>query len=122
LRRTRDATDGIRIRVTGTPSEQFQPFFGDGFFYQSLTAETVVAVYRQEDHGNAVAAFRRQGEAKLCRLFLKKPMGNLRQKPCTVTRLGVAATGTAVRKVNEDFYPVIDNFMGLLALQMGDEP
>jgi len=103
------------------PAEDDLSFVAHGAFEFFLTGEPGGRFLRQKDHGDAVLAFRRQGDAEFGHVLAVERIGNLNQDARAVALQGVGAHRAAVVDVFQDFQPLQDDVVRLLALDMGDE-
>jgi hypothetical protein len=71
--------------------------------------------HRQESHSDRVLARRRQGESERLALAREKLVWNLNQNPGAIAGFWIAATCSAVRKINEDLNPLLNDLMALLS-------
>jgi hypothetical protein len=78
-------------------------------------------VARQEAHGDAVAASRRQQDVVLGGPVAQQRIGELDQAPRPVADQGIGADRAAVIEVQQDLDAAPDDVVGFLALDVRDE-
>jgi hypothetical protein len=75
----------------------------------------------QENHPDTVLAHGREADRPAREFFAKETVRNLDQDPGAVALQRVGANGAAVRQILQDLEALLDDFMRLLALDVGDE-
>ena len=83
--------------------------------------ETRSVFLRQEDHADAVLAGRRQRHALLGHFLAIEGIRDLDQDARAVAHQRVGTDGAPVVEVLEDLQALLNDFVALLALDMGDE-
>ena len=80
-----------------------------------------VSVGRKEHHAYSILAKRRQLEPHFPALVAKKSVGDLQEYARPIARIGLAATGAPMLHIGEHGEGVLDQLMGLVAVQISDE-
>src|SRR5690606_40671311 len=112
-----------RVLVHGdvAPAEELLSGAEDLVFEDLLAATTIGLVARQKDVGDAVLPGRRQVDPDAVALALQERVGDLEQDAGAIARQGVAAAGAAVHQIEQNVYPLLDDIVGRLSLDVGDE-
>ena len=97
-------------------------WYCDDYVGKQLARRARVLFDRQESHAHAVFSGGRQGEAQPGALALEEFVGHLDQDAGPVAGFRVAAAGPAVGEIDQDLNALDDNVVGLMALDVGDEP
>ncbi len=111
-------------RVVGrhlAPADHLDPFLPDDALEDVLRRASFGGLGGGEEHGDAVLARRRQLEAVLGACLAEEGVGDLNENPGTVTGVVLAPYRAAVVEVFQDGYRLLDDLVGFLSLDVGDE-
>ena len=117
----RRGTDERVIGGNGAPAEKLLVFIANDFFNNVLAAQAVLRILGKKNQTGTILAERGQMEAELGRFLLNKSVGHLKEDARAVTGIGLATTSAAVLQVKQDLQGVLDDFVGLAILQIGDK-
>ena len=119
LRCSGNAADGIGGNRRVPPAQVCEPFLLYNAFNDSFADEPLRALYRKENHANAVLAGKRKRESKPGALAFKKCMRYLNQGAGAISGNGIASAGASVLQVDENLNPLGDDIVRLFALDVG---
>ena len=103
------------------PADDLDRFFGDDALEKVLGGAALGSLRRGEEHGDAVVPRGRQVDAGGGADLAEEGVGHLNQDPGAVARVVLAADCAAVIEVCQDRYGLLDDLVGLLPLDVGDE-
>ena len=121
LRGARDASDGIDVQRGIAPSENFQAFFADNPFEHAFDEQARRMLHGQKDQTGAVFAGGGQGEAFFGAFAREKSVGDLNKESGAVAGLRIAATGSAVRQIDEDLDALGNDIVRFVAVDVHHE-
>ena len=104
------------------PAQHLLPLGSGELFQQGLAffpRRRVVG--RQEQHGHAVFALRRQINARIGAFGAQEGVGHLDQDPRPVTGLGIGSHGAAMGEILEDGQALTDDFVAFHVFDIGHE-
>ena len=104
------------------PSEEDQPFSGDGLFDEGLALQPVVALGRQEHNTAAVRSCVGKVDAGFGTHFLEEVVRHLDQDAGPVAGFRVTATSPPVSQVYQHLQRLVDYRVGLDALDVCHHP
>ncbi len=115
------AADGIAIHGSIAPAEDGEPFLADDALEDAFAGEALVGLDGQEGHADAVFAFGGEGEAEGGAFAGEELVRDLDEDACAIAGFGIAAAGAAVGEVDEDLDALLDDVVGFMAFDAGDE-
>ena len=104
------------------PAEQYLAFLLDRAFNLVFAGESRCRLLGQKHHPDAILARWRKDDVPAGHFFAQECVRNLQQDAGTVTRERIGADGAAMRQILEYLQPLLDDRVGFLALDMGNEP
>ena len=93
----------------------------DGFFENFFGVGLLVLVAWQEEHREGEVFVFRDDFSFGLKVSTQEGVGNLREQSGTVAGHGIGINSATVRKITKTFHGPINDGMGLLAAQVGDE-
>ena len=115
------AADGVGVGGDVAPAEEAKAAGGDGVFEAALAPGTLGGVRGEEAHTDAVVAGVGEVDAEAGGLGAEEGVGQLDEDAGAVAGEGVRAEGAAMLEVFEDFDGLLNDGVGALAAEVGDE-
>ena len=114
-------TEGRVVGRHGAPAEELLPFGTDDLLEALLDFLAELLVGRQENHGHAVVTRRREGDVFLFGHGFEEFVRHLDQDAGAIARVFLEPAGSAVLEIDQNLQPLLDDFVRLHALHVGDE-
>src|SRR5262249_33650520 len=121
LRVSRHAADGIAVDGCVTPAQNAQAFLANNAFENAFTVQARCFLDRQEGHADGILTRLRQSDAQQPAFTRKEFVRNLYEHAGAVAGFRITAAGAAMGEVDKDLNSLLDDLMGLLAANAGDE-
>jgi hypothetical protein len=113
-----DAADGVDVEGGVAPAEDFEAFFADYPFEDTLDEQAGGPFDGQEDETDAVLAGGGEGEADFGTLAREEGMGDLYKKAGAIAGFRIAAAGAAVGEIDEDLHAFRDDVVRFVAVDV----
>ena len=101
-----------------SPAQDGEPFLAHNPLQYAFAKQARMLLHRQKHQPHAVFARRRQGEAEFVGLAREELVGNLDDDSRAVPRHRVASACAAVLQVDQNLDALLDDIVGLLALDV----
>ena len=103
------------------PTDECLPFFLDRTLDFVFASQSRRRFLGQEHHADAILSVRRQLDVLPGHFFAQERVRNLQQDAGTVASKRIGADRASMRQILEYLQPLLDDGVGFLALDMGDE-
>ena len=114
--------DGVPVHRCIAPAQDRESLFLGDALDDAFADQPLLRLHRQEHHPHAVGSRFGEREAQLGAFPREKLVRDLDGDAGAVARLRVAAAGATVGQVDEDFDAFADDIVGLVTVQINDEP
>jgi len=97
------------------------PLLLDHPLHQGLAAVALLGVGREKEHADGILSRRREGNAHRLTLAGEELVGCLNDEASPITSVGIAPTGAPVGQVEEDLQALLEDPVGPLPGDVGDD-
>ena len=109
------------LRGVSRQPRTVKPFFPRDLLDDPLANQTRVLIHRQEHHPDAVSAWFGQRKPQFPAFASEKFVRDLDQDARSIARFRIAAAGSAMGQIDENFDALADDFVRLLPVEIDHE-